>query len=208
MGDQLTFLADPALPDFSLELRCGGIVAGIDEAGRGPLAGPVVAAAVILNPANTPAGLNDSKKLSAEKRSRLFTAISACAEFAVGVAEVDEIDELNILQATFLAMRRAVAALSRPPDHCLVDGNLDPGLGISTRCVVKGDQLSLSIAAASIVAKVTRDKIMMELAKEYPEYGWERNAGYGVPAHLKALHMVGASPYHRKSFAPVRNLSR
>ena len=208
MDDQLTFLADPIQPNFSFEARTGGIVAGVDEAGRGPLAGPVVAAAVILDVANTPGGLNDSKKLTASKREELFAIITDVAQVGTGMASVDEIDRLNILEASMLAMRRAVKDLSHPPDHCLVDGNRDPGLRIPTRCIVKGDQLSLSIAAASIIAKVTRDRIMAILAKQHPEYHWEQNAGYGVPAHLRALDMVGPCPHHRKSFAPVRNLTR
>lgn len=180
----------------------------MDEVGRGPLAGPVVAAAVILDPENFPPGLNDSKKLSASRRAELFICINETAEVGLGQASVEEIDTLNILEASMLAMRRALAALPLKPDACLVDGNRDPGLSLPTRCLVKGDAVSFSIAAASIIAKVFRDKIMAELAKEFPEYGWEQNAGYGVPHHLHALDVVGPSPHHRKSFAPVRRFLR
>ena len=191
-------------PSFDLELKSGGIVAGFDEVGRGPWAGPVVAAAVILNPANTPEGINDSKKLSAPRREKLFDQIMTSAQVGIGAASVEEIDQLNILQASLLAMRRALANLPLKPDHALVDGNRDPGLGISTQCVVKGDSLSFSIAAASIIAKVTRDRMMKNLALLHPEYGWERNAGYGTAEHQKALKLVGITPFHRKSFAPIR----
>lgn len=183
-------------------------IAGIDEAGRGPWAGPVVAAAVILDPANIPCGLNDSKKLSRARREQLFPAIEEVANVGIGQASVDEIDDINILRASFLAMRRAVANLALHPDACLVDGNRDPGLGMATKTLVKGDAISLSIAAASIVAKVTRDGIMADLSQLYPQYGWERNAGYGVPAHREALSLVGVSPHHRKSFAPIRESLR
>ena len=184
-----------------------GRVAGIDEAGRGPLAGPVVAAAVILDVGDFPMGLNDSKKLTAKKREALFDKIVACAKVGVGQASVAEIDDINILQAAMLAMRRAVEALPFPPDGCLVDGNTDPGFQIRTRCIVKGDALSLSIAAASIIAKVTRDNIMTEFARDFPAYGWDKNAGYGVPQHLEALARVGPSPHHRKSFSPIREMN-
>ena len=196
-----------APPDFRNEEMLGGRVAGVDEAGRGPWAGPVVAAAVILDPASIPDGINDSKVLSRAKREQLLNPILESACVGVGQASVEEIDRLNILQASLLAMRRAVSALATMPDACLVDGNLDPGLEIPTRLLVKGDAISLSIAAASIVAKVTRDRIMCDLAALYPAYGWERNAGYGVPAHRDALQLVGISPHHRKSFAPIRYLA-
>lgn len=191
-------------PSFDLERRLGGLVAGLDEVGRGPWAGPVVAAAVILDPANTPEGINDSKKLTARRRENLFTAIIGSAHVGIGLATVEEIDSINILQASLLAMRRALAELPFKPDHALVDGNRDPGLQISTQCVVKGDSLSFSIAAASIIAKVTRDRMMTELALLHPAYGWERNAGYGTAEHAQALKLVGITPYHRKSFAPIR----
>jgi ribonuclease HII len=199
------------LPDFHHEEMLGGRVAGVDEVGRGPWAGPVVAAAVILDPANIPAGLNDSKVLTRQKREQLMAPILKSASVGIGQASVEEIDQLNILQASLLAMRRAVEQLAMlpggPPDACLVDGNRDPGLDLPTRLLVKGDAISLSIAAASIVAKVTRDRIMSELAVAYPAYGWERNAGYGVPEHRDALQLVGISPHHRKSFAPIRHLT-
>lgn len=202
------------MPDFSLEdeARAQGFaaIAGIDEAGRGPWAGPVVAAAVILNraalPADLAAGLDDSKKLSAARREALFAALGPIACVGVGRAEADEIDRLNILQATFLAMHRAVAALSAAPDFALVDGNRDPKLSCRARCVIGGDGRSLSIAAASIVAKVTRDRLMADLALRHPGYGWERNAGYGTAEHQAALARLGVTPAHRRSFRPVAAL--
>lgn len=198
-------------PDFSFEDRVAGIVCGIDEAGRGPLAGPVVAAAVILPrplPILLEKGLDDSKKLSAARRALLAAAIKDCALVGVGQASVDEIDRINILQATFLAMRRAVAqlALSQCPDLALVDGNRPPPLPCAVECIVKGDSRSFSIAAASIIAKFERDRIMAELAAVHPGYGWERNAGYGTAEHLAALGIHGASREHRRSFAPVASI--
>jgi len=198
-------------PDLSLETavretNARGIVAGVDEAGRGPWAGPVVASAVILDATNIPDGLNDSKKLSPQKRARLFDQIKASASFGVGWASVEEIDEINILAATMLAMRRAVADLPIIPNTILVDGNRDPGMDIPTKCIIKGDGKSLSIAAASIIAKVTRDRYMAELSQQFPDYGWEKNAGYGVPKHQDALKLVGISPFHRKSFAPIAKI--
>lgn len=190
-----------------MERELGGIVAGVDEAGRGPLAGPVVAAAVILDVACIPDGIDDSKKLLKGRREALHGTIVASAHVGVGIASVAEIDEINILQATFRAMVRAVEALPVAPAHLLIDGNQRPaGLPCACRTVVDGDALCLSIAAASIVAKVTRDRIMAELAREHPHYGWERNAGYGTPEHHRALSLVGISPHHRKSFAPIRGL--
>lgn len=202
------------MPDFSLEdsARAEGfaMIAGIDEAGRGPWAGPVVAAAVILDQAALPAalaeGLDDSKKLSAAQREALFALLPEFARIGVGRAEVDEIDRLNILQATFLAMTRAAAALSSVPDLALVDGNRPPALACAVRCVVGGDGRSLSIAAASVVAKVTRDRVMTELALRHPGYGWERNAGYGTAEHQAALARLGPTPAHRRSFRPVAAL--
>ncbi len=193
-------------PDYTFETLIGGRVAGLDEAGRGPWAGPVVAAAVILDPENIPFSLNDSKKLSARKREDLFEVIRKTAHVGVGQASVMEIDTLNILEASMLAMRRALAAIPIRADAALVDGNRDPGLGLPTKCLVKGDSRSFSIAAASIIAKVTRDKIMSDLAIDFPEYGWEQNAGYGVPKHQEALNLVGPTPHHRKSFAPIAKL--
>ncbi len=195
------------MPDYSIETEIGGVVAGVDEAGRGPLAGPVVAAAVILDVARIPAGIDDSKKLKGEHRERLHGLIVASAHVGVGIASVEEIDSINILQATFLAMVRAIEALPVAPHHLLIDGNRAPKqLPCACRTVVGGDALSLSIAAASIIAKVTRDRIMTELAVTHPHYGWERNAGYGTPEHQRALSLVGISPHHRKSFEPVYRL--
>lgn len=195
-----------ALPDYSLENAAGGIVAGIDEVGRGPFAGPVVAAAVILDRECPIAGIQDSKKLTKTLRENLFEQITATAIVGIGEASVEEIDALNILQATLLAMRRATRALPVAPDWALVDGNKDPELGIKTRTVVKGDAISLSIAAASIVAKVTRDRKMCSFAERYPHYGWERNSGYGTAEHRKGLRDYGVTPLHRRSFAPIRRI--
>lgn len=197
----------PDRPDDRHERAIMGDVAGVDEAGRAPLAGPVVAAAVIFRPGHIPDGLNDSKLLSRPVRERLFDAIhedALCA--AIAEASVEEIDRLNILQASLLAMRRAVAALDPPPRHCLVDGNQDPGLDMHTTCLVKGDRRSVSIAAAGILAKVARDRIMARLAGAYPHYGWAQNAGYSVPAHRQGLELVGVSPHHRRSFAPIHKI--
>jgi ribonuclease HII len=198
-------------PDFSFETaaRARGLirVAGVDEVGRGPLAGPVTAAAVVLDPARIPAGLNDSKVLTAPRRLALDAAIRAVAEVSVAHATVAEIDALNILRASHLAMVRAVAGLARPPDHVLIDGNLIPrGFALSAEAIVKGDARALSIAAASIVAKVARDAIMVDLAQQHPGYGWEKNAGYPSPAHLAALRELGVTPHHRRSFRPVHNM--
>ena len=195
-------------PDFSFENSCGrSPVCGIDEAGRGPWAGPVVASAVILNPAHIPEGLNDSKKLTAKRRDALFEAINEVAQVGVGIATVQEIDEINILQATFLAMRRAVEALPQPPAYALIDGNkVPPHLMCEAEAIVKGDGRSVSIAAASIIAKVTRDRIMVTLAQQFPGYGWERNAGYGVKAHQEGLNRLGVTPHHRVSFKPIHKM--
>jgi ribonuclease HII len=179
-------------------------IAGVDEAGRGPLAGPVVAAAVILDPARPVSGLRDSKLLSAIARGRLAVEIRdralACA---VGVADVAEIDALNILEATMLAMRRAVLALASAPDEAWVDGNRCPRLGCPTRAIVKGDRDVAAISAASIIAKTTRDAMLVELDLVYPEYGFGLHKGYGTPRHLAALARHGPCPVHRMSFAPV-----
>lgn len=198
-------------PDFSLELACHsrGLhrIAGVDEAGRGPLAGPVVAAAVVLDPAAIPPGLNDSKKLTAKRREALFDAILASAQVGIGVSEVEEIDRINILEASLLAMERAVAALPEPAHHCLIDGNIRPrGMTIPCDPVVKGDAISVSIAAASIIAKVTRDRIMVGLAQQHPGYGWERNMGYGAAVHLSGLRDLGITQHHRRSFAPIHKM--
>ncbi len=198
------------MPDFSLETAAGGRVAGIDEAGRGPWAGPVVAAAAILDPATLPAALaerlDDSKKLSRRVREALFEELQSCAMLGVGMASVAEIDAHNILAATMLAMRRAVLELPVPPDMALVDGNRPPDLPCPVQTVVRGDGKSLSIAAASIIAKVTRDRIMTELAVAHPGYGWERNAGYGVAAHREGLARCGVTIHHRRSFKPIASI--
>ena len=198
-------------PDYEYELRARAngarFVAGVDEVGRGPLAGPVSAAAVILDPANIPEGLNDSKKLSAKRREELFDRIMACADVSVAHASVAEIDELNILRASHLAMERAVAGLQQRADLALIDGNMVPrGLTVPAQTIVKGDAVSVSIAAASIVAKITRDKIMWDLAQQFPGYGWETNAGYPSKSHREALRNIGVTPHHRRSFKPVHNI--
>lgn len=200
-----------SLPDSSFEdaalARGLTFIAGVDEVGRGPLSGPVVAAAVRLDPARIPPGLNDSKLLSAARREGLFAVLQEVADVAVGMASVAEIDSINILRASQLAMCRAVAGLRLQPDHLLIDGNLLPrGLGISAEAIVKGDRRSVSIAAASVVAKVTRDRIMVDLAQQHPGYGWERNAGYPTKDHLEALRNLGVTPHHRRSFKPVHNI--
>lgn len=182
-------------------------IVGVDEVGRGPLAGPVTAAAVWLAPGHLPAGLQDSKRLSAGARQRLLAELSAHADIGIGHASPAEIDTLNILQATFLAMHRAIAALDVPPDHILVDGNRLPAdLPCRAQAVVKGDARIMSIAAASIVAKVTRDRIMADLARSYPGYGWEENAGYPTKRHKNAIADLGLTPEHRRSFAPIRKM--
>jgi ribonuclease HII len=197
------------LPDFTHETeamaRGARRVVGVDEVGRGPLAGPVTACAVRLDPGRIPQGLHDSKLLTAARREALFDAIRAVAEVSVAHASVEEIDRLNILRASHLAMERAVAGLQA--DHALIDGNLIPrGLGCAATAIVKGDARCLSIAAASIVAKVTRDRIMVDLAQQHPGYGWEANAGYPTKAHLEALQILGVTPWHRRSFRPVHNI--
>lgn len=199
------------LPDFAFEGaaldRGARFVVGVDEVGRGPLAGPVTAAAVRLDPANIPAGLADSKMLSPGRRAEVFALIVRVADVSVAHASVEEIDRLNILGAAHLAMCRAIAGLSRPPDHALVDGNLLPGdLPCAGQAIVKGDACCLSIAAASIAAKVTRDRLMVDLAQQHPGYGWETNAGYGSQQHLAALRDLGVTPHHRRSFRPVHNI--
>ena len=182
----------------------GGLVCGVDEAGRGPWAGPVSAAAVILDPKKVPKGLDDSKKLSAKTREALEIEIKAKAvAWCVGFASVEEIAALNILHAAMLAMQRAVRRLATMPDIALIDGNRAPKLLCASRCVVGGDAKSLSIAAASIIAKVLRDRLMARLDLRYPGYGWADNAGYGTPVHLAGLARLGATPHHRAAFAPV-----
>ncbi|MEM6728699.1 MAG: ribonuclease HII [Pseudomonadota bacterium] len=198
-------------PDFSFEdqARAGGyaVVAGVDEAGRGPLAGPVTAAAVILDRASVPEGLTDSKALSRKQREALFEEIDGSGVWALGTASVAEIDDLNILRASHLAMERAVSALPRLPDLCLIDGHLLPAsLPCLAQAIVKGDARSQSIAAASIMAKVCRDRVMYDLAQHHPGYGWETNVGYPSKSHISALRDLGVTPHHRRSFKPVRNI--
>jgi ribonuclease HII len=199
------------MPSFTHEARAiartGGPVAGVDEAGRGPLSGPVVAAAVIFARGRIPKGIDDSKKLTEAARESLFDAISAKAlAIGIGEASVDEIDLVNIRQATHLAMARAINALAIVPVFALVDGNDAPALACPCDTLVGGDALSVSIAAASIIAKVTRDRIMTGLHDAFPLYGWRQNKGYGTPAHLEALKRHGATPHHRRSFSPVHNI--
>lgn len=184
-----------------------GLVCGVDEAGRGPLAGPVVAAAVILDPARLIAGLNDSKKLSAKKREALAVEIRATAlAWAVAEATVEEIDRINILQASMLAMQRAVAALNIRPTHALIDGNRCPSLPCTAEAIVGGDGKVAAIAAASILAKTVRDAGMLELHATYPQYAFDRHMGYPTAVHLQALREYGVSPVHRRSYAPVAKL--
>jgi ribonuclease HII len=198
------------MPSLDMELAAGGRVAGVDEAGRGPLAGPVVAAAVVLR-ADTPPELaillDDSKKLTADQRLAAFLALYAStAEIGVGAASVTEILRLNILHASMLAMRRAVSRLRIPPDLALVDGNYPPKLDCAVRCVVGGDALCLSIAAASIVAKVIRDRAMARLGVRFPGYGWHSNAGYATVLHREALQRLGPTRHHREAFGTVAQL--
>ena len=199
------------MPDFTLEAAHGGRVAGLDEAGRGPLAGPVVAAAVVFTqgvPPNLAALLDDSKKLTPAQRQSAFTALRACATAQIGVAaaSVQEIAALNILQASLLAMARALSRLPSPPDLALIDGNKAPRVACRTQCVIGGDATSFSIAAASIVAKVVRDRAMARLGARYPEYGFAQHAGYGTALHRAALRQHGPTAHHRAGFGTVRRL--
>jgi ribonuclease HII len=198
------------MPDYSHETRIlaatPGPLAGIDEVGRGPLAGPVVAAAVILDKNRIPDGLNDSKKLSARKRETLFDIIMACAIVGIGRTSVEEIDRINIRQATHLAMRRAADALATKPNIALVDGKDAPPLACPCETLIGGDGLSVSIAAASIIAKVTRDREMGELHAAHPGYGWNTNMGYGTAVHMAALNRLGPTIHHRRSFAPIHKM--
>jgi len=199
----------PRSPTLNLERRCDGPVCGIDEAGVAPLAGPVVAAAVRLPQGPKPRslrGLNDSKLLSADERERFFDAVHRIADVGVGVASVEEIDTLNIYHANLRAMQRAFDALSEPPAHALVDGRAKPELGCQVEAIVKGDRRSLSIAAASVIAKVTRDRIMHELAGDFPDYGWNTNVGYGTDLHYLGLLRKGPTEHHRRSFAPLNTI--
>ena len=198
-------------PDYTFEASAhqsgAFVVAGVDEVGRGPLAGPVTAAAVILDPMSIPDGLNDSKRLSAKRREALHQKLLDCADVSIAHASVDEIDDLNILRASHLAMVRAIEGLRQKPDLVLIDGNMIPkGLTVPARTIIKGDAISVSIAAASIVAKNCRDRIMWDLAQQYPGYGWETNAGYPSKRHKEALQNLGVTPHHRRSFKPVHNI--
>ena len=202
---------DRPFPTLMLELEAraawNGHVCGVDEAGRGPWAGPVSAAAVILNPDDLPPGIDDSKALTEKRRAALEPEIKARAlAWGVGFASVEEIDELNILHATGLAMRRAVEALAHPPVHALVDGNYRFKLPCAVTPVVKGDSLSLSIAAASILAKTARDRLMIEMDAVYPGYGFASHKGYNAPIHQQALNTLGPCPAHRRSWAPIKAL--
>ena len=193
------------MPDYSYELAAQEAgyrhICGIDEAGRGPLSGPVVAAACVLKPGTEIAGLNDSKKLSPKKRDLLYNLILEKADdFAIGFATPAEIDDINILNATMLAMRRAIAALKMPADFALVDGNCIRDYPIPARAIVKGDSLSMSVAAASILAKVTRDRLCLEDDRQYPAYGFAKHKGYGTAEHIAALRAFGPCPIHRKTF--------
>jgi ribonuclease HII len=181
------------------------LIAGVDEVGRGPLAGPVVAAAVVFDGRRFPKGLDDSKRLAAAERERLYELIVDCAHVSVAIASRERIDRMNILRASLWAMSRALAGLPCRPDHVLVDGrDLPPGLGCAGQAIIGGDGLSVSIAAASIVAKVTRDRLMGEMGRAFPEYGFEKHMGYSTPRHFAALEAHGPCPHHRQSFAPVR----
>lgn len=198
------------MPDFSHETRLGRltgrVICGVDEVGRGPLAGPVVAVAAIIPgdfPDDIAGQIRDSKKMTETARERLFEPLTELCPHVISEVGIDDIDRLNILWATMLAMQRAVEGLGKI-DVALIDGNRAPKLACAAETLVKGDDKSLSIAAASIIAKVHRDRLMKALARDYPAYGWDRNAGYGTPEHLDALAHYGATPWHRASFAPVR----
>jgi ribonuclease HII len=202
--------ADSAFPHFDFERAAFGrghaCIAGIDEAGRGPWAGPVVAAAVILDPDVLPLGVNDSKRLTPEKREELYDVIVSVAEVGIGITDVAVIDRDNILQATYAAMIQAVAGLKRTPQIAFIDGNRAPKLTCLTETIIEGDGQCLSIAAASIVAKVTRDRMMIDLDRECPGYGFAQHKGYGTPEHQAALSRLGPSVHHRRSFEPIRIL--
>ena len=181
-------------------------IIGVDEVGRGPLAGPVISAAIVLNKEKIPEGINDSKKLSKKKREVINEELISQHKFAIGIASVEEIDKINILQASLLAMKRAVLNLNIKPQTILVDGNKLPDLEYNMYPIIKGDSKSISIAAASIIAKVYRDKLMQDLSIQYPGYYWEKNSGYGTKQHLLALDNLGVTPIHRKSFDPIYNM--
>jgi len=198
------------MPDFLREqalLKTYRIIAGVDEVGRGPWAGPVTACAVVLDPKNIPDGLNDSKKLTAKRREALFEQILASSDVSIAHVSVKEIDRINILQASLLAMEKAVAGLSTPADFALIDGNKAPkNLSCPCETIIKGDAKSSSIAAASIIAKVTRDHLMVTLSQQYPGYAWDTNAGYGTKAHQEGLKTLGVTAHHRRSFKPIHKM--
>ena len=193
-------------PSYKFDQAYETPIIGVDEVGRGPLAGPVISAAIILNKEKIPEGINDSKKLSKKKREVINEELISQHSFAIGIASVEEIDKINILQASLLAMKRAVLNLNIQPQTILVDGNKLPDLEYNMYSIIKGDSKSISIAAASIIAKVYRDKLMQDLSLQYPGYYWEKNSGYGTKQHLLALNSLGVTPIHRKSFAPIYNM--
>lgn len=193
-------------PSYKFDQAYETPIIGVDEVGRGPLAGPVISAAIILNKEKIPEGINDSKKLSKKKREVINEELISQHSFAIGIASVEEIDKINILQASLLAMKRAVLNLNIKPQTILVDGNKLPDLEYNMYSIIKGDSKSISIAAASIIAKVYRDKLMQDLSLQYPGYYWEKNSGYGTKQHLLALNSLGVTPIHRKSFAPIYNM--
>ncbi len=202
-------MADFSIENAILAQNPNAIICGIDEAGRGPWAGPVVAAAVVLNPQNIPPLINDSKALNEKRRLQLFDEIRETAlHFSVHFIDAEIIDEINILQATFKAMHGAVHGLKTRPTHCLIDGNRDPKIGIESRTIIKGDAISFSIAAASILAKIARDIFMFDMDKVYPQYGFAKHKGYGVKAHSDALFEHGICPLHRKSFKPIAAIKK
>ena len=202
-------MADLPTYQYERKLQSKGYstIAGVDEVGRGPIAGPVYAAAVILNPNHIPVGLNDSKKLTARKRNLISEEIMKHADVSIASASEREIEEINILRASHLAMMRAIEGLKTNPNHILIDGNLIPrDLTIPATAIIKGDARSVSIAAASIVAKISRDLIMCDLGQQFPGYGWDKNAGYPTLQHLNALQDLGVTPHHRRTFKPVYNI--
>ena len=198
------------MPDLSIEKNKNNLnyklIAGVDEVGRGPWAGPVYSAAVILDISKIPAEINDSKKMSEKKRDEIYSRIVSEHHYSIGVADVNEIDELNILQASLLSMKRAITNLHLNPDFVLIDGVHRPNLDIDSENIIKGDSKSLSIAAASIIAKVERDRFMKKIDEEYPCYNWKKNKGYGTKEHQNALNIHGISKHHRKSFSPIRKI--
>lgn len=198
------------MPDLSIEKNKNNLnyklIAGVDEAGRGPWAGPVYSAAVILDISKIPADINDSKKMSEKKRDEIYSRIVSEHHYSIGVADVNEIDELNILQASLLSMKRAITNLHLNPDFVLIDGVHRPNLDVDSENIIRGDSKSLSIAAASIIAKVERDRFMKKIDEEYPCYNWKKNKGYGTKEHQNALNIHGISKHHRKSFSPIRKI--